>query len=301
MGRTPGCRTPPPEPLRQLVERYDRDVFDTHDRRARVRLGVGRATAPGTPCSTAAAPRSPRPDGDADATLSADLETWERVAADVRGGMAAFEAGRLTIRRDLHLGVGFLAATSGMAEPGRLTLPDRRDAARQGRRSRRPARARRSIAIHGLGATKASFLPTIAALADDFTVTALDLPGFGDSDKPIGAPYDARFFADAVVALLDALEIERAHLVGNSLGGRVALEVGARAPRARAAPGAARAVDGVAAQAAVGAAAAARAARARRRPARAARGRRADRRRRSCPAAATAGPPPASTSSCART
>jgi pimeloyl-ACP methyl ester carboxylesterase len=61
-------------------------------------------------------------------------------------------------------------------------------------------------------------------------VIALDLPGFGDSDKPIRAPYNARWFADAVVDLLDALELERAHLVGNSLGGRVALEVAFRCP-----------------------------------------------------------------------
>ena len=92
---------------------------------------------------------------------------------------------------------------------------------------------------------------------------AIDLPGFGDSDKPLGAPYDARFFATAIVQLLDALELDRAHLIGNSLGGRVALEVGLRAPRARRPPGAARALAGLAAQAAVGAAAAARAPRAR--------------------------------------
>ena len=55
---------------------------------------------------------------------------------------------------------------------------------------------------------------------------AIDLPGFGESDKPVAAPYDAAWFARSVVALLDALEIERAHLVGNSMGGRVAIEAG---------------------------------------------------------------------------
>lgn len=58
----------------------------------------------------------------------------------------------------------------------------------------------------------------------------MDLPGFGDSDKPVGAPYDARFFAQAVIDLLDALELERPHIVGNSLGGRVALVLGLRNP-----------------------------------------------------------------------
>ena len=82
------------------------------------------------------------------------------------------------------------------------------------------------IAIHGLGGTKGSFLPTVAELAPHFRVIAVDLPGFGDSDKPLRAAYDARYFARSIVALLDALALERAHFVGNSLGGRVALELG---------------------------------------------------------------------------
>ncbi len=86
------------------------------------------------------------------------------------------------------------------------------------------------LAIHGLGGTKGSFLPTLAALSDRFRVVAVDLPGFGDSDKPIGASYDPRFFATAMVDLLDALELDQVHLIGNSLGGRVALEVAMQAP-----------------------------------------------------------------------
>jgi pimeloyl-ACP methyl ester carboxylesterase len=84
------------------------------------------------------------------------------------------------------------------------------------------------ICIHGLGATKGSFLPTVAALADRFKVVSLDLPGFGDSAKPILVPYHAPFFARAVVDLMNAMGIRRAHLIGNSMGGRVALELGLR-------------------------------------------------------------------------
>jgi pimeloyl-ACP methyl ester carboxylesterase len=82
------------------------------------------------------------------------------------------------------------------------------------------------LCLHGLGATKASFLPTIAALAGDSKVIAVDLPGFGESDKPLRAAYDAPYFAGAVVALLDQLGFDRVHLIGNSMGGRVAIEVG---------------------------------------------------------------------------
>ena len=81
-----------------------------------------------------------------------------------------------------------------------------------------------------MGGTKGSFLLTAAALAGRFRVVAVDLPGFGDSDKPIGAAYDAPFFSDAMIDLLDALELDRADLIGNSLGGRVALEVALRDP-----------------------------------------------------------------------
>ena len=82
------------------------------------------------------------------------------------------------------------------------------------------------VCLHGLGGTKASFLPTVAALADRYRVVALDLPGFGESDKPIGAPYDAPWFARSVFAAMDALDIEQAHIAGNSMGGRVAIEAG---------------------------------------------------------------------------
>jgi len=86
------------------------------------------------------------------------------------------------------------------------------------------------VLLHGLGATKASFFETAAALSRTYRVHAVDLPGFGSSSKPALAAYDAGFFADAVLGLMDELAIERAHLVGNSLGGRVAIEVGLRSP-----------------------------------------------------------------------
>ncbi len=129
------------------------------------------------------------------------------------------------MRRNLHLGVGFLAATSGLTDPGRLRF--RMVVTRRARLSVIEAGSGPAvIAVHGLGGTKGSFLPTVAALSGRFRVIAPDLPGFGDSDKPIGASYDARFFARAIIDLIDALKLDRAHLIGNSLGGRVALEVG---------------------------------------------------------------------------
>jgi pimeloyl-ACP methyl ester carboxylesterase len=90
---------------------------------------------------------------------------------------------------------------------------------------------RHVLLLHGLGATKASFYDTAAALSrDGYRVHALDLPGFGSSSKPATGPYTARWFADSVVGAMDTLGIDRAHLVGNSMGGRVAIEVALREP-----------------------------------------------------------------------
>jgi pimeloyl-ACP methyl ester carboxylesterase len=228
MPRTQDTAGAPPAALRTLAERYDPEVFDPQ-RDVRVRLQVRNGQAWDARIHGGELALEPADGARPDASLTADAPTWRAIAADVRGGMAAFHAGRLRVREDLHLGVGVLAATSAATEPGRLrfAMVD----TRRGRLSTLEAGTGDPVvAVHGLGATKASLLPTVAALADSFRVIAVDLPGFGDSEKPLGAPYDARFFAHSVIALLDALELDRAHLVGNSLGGRVALEVALHAP-----------------------------------------------------------------------
>jgi pimeloyl-ACP methyl ester carboxylesterase len=213
----------PPNVLKTLVERYDADAF-MPDSPARVRLAVDGTEAWDAVLRNGAV-RLGVARGEPDATLTADLPTWTGIADDLRGGMRAYQAGRLKVRRNLHVGVGFLAATGGGREGERLTF--RTVPTRCGRISMLEAGSGPPVvALHGLGATKGSFLPTVAALSPRFRVISLDLPGFGDSDKPIGAAYDARYFASSVVALLDALELQRAHLVGNSMGGRVAIEVG---------------------------------------------------------------------------
>ena len=220
--------TAPADGIASLAERFDATAMHIPGGRARIRLEVTRGGA----CDAVVAGRRLRlRDADdasePDCVLSADAPTWRRIASDVRGGMDAFRAGRLRIRGSLHLGVGFLAATSGSDEPGRLEF----DAVRtRGFGSISVLSAGTGpetiVCLHGLGGTKASFLPTVAALADSYRVVALDLPGFGESDKPIAAPYDAPWFARSVFATMDALGIERAHIAGNSMGGRVAIEAG---------------------------------------------------------------------------
>jgi pimeloyl-ACP methyl ester carboxylesterase len=219
---------PEPDFLAILVARFDPEAFDAHRRRLRVRLevcdeGAWDAVVQDGTISLAA------PAGRADAILRANAGTWIQLVADLRSGMKAYLAGRLTVRGNLHAGVAFLAATA-LQEPGGLrfrTLATPRAGISMLEAGEGPP----VLALHGLGATKGSFLPTAHALAEDFRVIAPDLPGFGDSDKPIRAAYDARFFADTVVDLLDALDLERADVIGNSLGGRIALEMALSHPQ----------------------------------------------------------------------
>jgi pimeloyl-ACP methyl ester carboxylesterase len=218
----------PPSSLRTLVGRYDRTAFEPRGGRARVRLQVAGGEAWDAVLDGPRA-RLATAKGQPDATLTATGSAWSTVAEDLRGGMETYRSGRLGVRGNLHVGVGFLAATSGQTGPGRLRfrmLPTRRARLSILEAGTGPP----VVALHGLGGTKGSFLPTAAELSGRFRVIAVDLPGFGDSDKPIGARYDAGFFARAATDLLDALDLERAHLIGNSLGGRVALEVGLRYP-----------------------------------------------------------------------
>ena len=219
----------PPEALETLAERFDPAIADLPPGGALIRLVAGERS-----WDALATPRGlhlvPAAEGtEPDALLSASEETWGRIAGDVRGGMDAFRGGRLRVRRNLHLGVGFLAATSGMTEPGRLRFETVRTT-RERISILEAGEGDPVVCLHGLGGTKASFLPTVAALAESHRVIAIDLPGFGESDKPITAAYDAPYFSRAVGRVLDALGLERAHLIGNSMGGRVAIEVGLLEP-----------------------------------------------------------------------
>ena len=217
-----------PAGIATLLARWDPDVIDLPDGRALIRLEVagGRpwdARVRNLELDLVAADEDQEPD----AVIAADAATWRRIAEDPRGALGAFRQRRLRMRGSLHVGVGFLAATGGSRDPGRLAFD--RILTRRGRLSFVSAGTgpETLLCLHGLGGTKASFLPTLAALAGpELRVVALDLPGFGESDKPIGAPYDAPWFARATFEAMDALGLRSAHLAGNSMGGRVAIEAG---------------------------------------------------------------------------
>jgi len=83
------------------------------------------------------------------------------------------------------------------------------------------------VLLHGLGLTWRCWRPVLGALEAHHHVVALDLPGFGASPPLREAPTPAAL-ADAVARELDVLGLERPALVGNSLGGWIALELARR-------------------------------------------------------------------------
>jgi pimeloyl-ACP methyl ester carboxylesterase len=181
------------------------------ERTARVRKGVSR-----------------RP---ADVVIGTDAPTWLKLRAGEINGVEAFRHRDLYARGELDMAVRF---------EGLFRLPDGRDPNLRVHDVQLPGRRVSTLTlgdgpdvllIHGLGAAKSSFFDLAANLADGgYRVHAIDLPGFGGSSKPAIAPYSARWFADTVLGVMDELDIEKAHLVGNSMGGRVALEIGLRRP-----------------------------------------------------------------------
>ncbi|MEW6721586.1 MAG: alpha/beta hydrolase [Thermodesulfobacteriota bacterium] len=85
------------------------------------------------------------------------------------------------------------------------------------------------LMINGLGSDHLEWLFQVPAFASRFRVVVFDNRGTGKSDVPPG-PYTTAQMADDAVALLDALGIARAHVLGVSLGGMIAQEVALRHP-----------------------------------------------------------------------
>ena len=84
------------------------------------------------------------------------------------------------------------------------------------------------VLLHGIGASKDHWPRLAHRLEGRFRIVAPDLPGFGESDRT--GPFDLPAQAEAVRAFVDELGIDRFHLAGSSMGGRVAAEVAARHP-----------------------------------------------------------------------
>ncbi|MFL5861665.1 MAG: alpha/beta fold hydrolase [Solirubrobacteraceae bacterium] len=215
--------------FRTLPERYlgaDRGFDATYNIRL-CDLGQTwevRCTADGARVRKGATRRHP------DVTISTDAETWLALRRGEMSGIDAFERRRLTVSGNLDFAVGF---------EGMFRLPGGRPPLLQihdvpvGRHhisSLTMGHGPDVLLLHGLGGTRASLFSTAAALGQRYRVHAPDLLGFGSSSKPARAPYNARWYAETMLAYMNAQDIAHAHVVGNSMGGRIAVEMGLTEP-----------------------------------------------------------------------
>lgn len=89
------------------------------------------------------------------------------------------------------------------------------------------------LMLHGGGpgaSGLSNYSRNIAALAQNFRVLVPDMPGYGQSTKGVDAADPFGDLATAMFGLLDALDIEKAHVIGNSLGGACALRMALEQP-----------------------------------------------------------------------
>lgn len=83
------------------------------------------------------------------------------------------------------------------------------------------------VLLHGgiIDSASISWSAVVPALADEFSVYALDLPGYGESVRPDDAPYTTVYHVEKVRGFLAELDLAPVRLVGSSLGGGIAIGV----------------------------------------------------------------------------
>lgn len=87
------------------------------------------------------------------------------------------------------------------------------------------------VLLHGFNATLNTWDPVVARLAEDHRVLALDLRGFGFSDRPEGADYSPQAQAELVHAFLDDRGVEDVAVVAHSWGTSVAMQLALQDPQ----------------------------------------------------------------------
>lgn len=208
--------------LEQLCTRFKGDHDGCLD--SRFRLHVGRlardVVVAGGTC------RVEKVSGTPDVEIRTDHETWKDIFDGKLSGIEAFAERRLTVRGSIEKSLLFEPLFERPDAGGMRYSMERfeTDKAEISALVAGDQHAPPLFLVHGLGANKSSWLPTVPALARRFRVIALDLPGFGGSSKPLGA-YNASWFARHVFGLMDAMDYDSANVAGNSMGGRIAMEM----------------------------------------------------------------------------
>ncbi len=166
-------------------------------------------------------------------TVTADAETWLAVDDGTLSSPEALRHGKLALRGNLDMAVRMQTLFRPFARPRAVSDVEQVEVTANGLRISTylygPPDAPSLLWLHGLGATKTSWLPSLGPFADSFRMIVPDLPGHGESEKP-RTDYTPRYYARSMRKLLDAAGVDRAVVVGNSMGGRVALELAVRSP-----------------------------------------------------------------------
>ena len=77
------------------------------------------------------------------------------------------------------------------------------------------------VLIHGFGANKDNWTRLARELTEEFNVYAIDLPGHGDSSKPLDLGYGFEDQVRNLAKILQALDLQKFHMMGNSMGGAI--------------------------------------------------------------------------------
>ncbi len=94
-----------------------------------------------------------------------------------------------------------------------------------------PKSAPAVILLHGLGSSLHTWEPWAKSLSENFRVIRYDLPGFGLTGAEPSGDYSEARSMQVLAALMDKLSIERAGVIGNSMGGRLAWRFTAAYPK----------------------------------------------------------------------
>lgn len=165
----------------------------------------------------------------ADTVIVADPATWLALDEGTLTGGDAYFRRALDVKGNLDLAVRLQTLFRPYRRPRRPADLDEVDVAADGIRISAYVVGRGAplLLLHGLGGSKITWLPLLSALARDHRVIVPDLPGHGESEKPVG-DYTPRFHARVLRGVMDELGVERAMVVGSSLGGRIAVELALR-------------------------------------------------------------------------
>ncbi len=164
--------------------------------------------------------------------ITTDPATWLSLDAGSIASIQAYLDRRLAVRGNLDLAVRLQTMFKPYRRSRRASDIQQVDLHADGLRisTYLAGTGEPLLLLHGLGASKISWLPLMPALAERYRLVVPDLPGHGESEKP-RSDYSPRFYARVARLLMDATGVDRAVVVGNSLGGRVGLELALRSPK----------------------------------------------------------------------